>query len=126
MRPKLDGEFYLGNKKCYAIDRDATIEVLIDCEMWPGMAYLSIPMTPEQFIEWQTRANRTGGRLIQDIFPAMKSEVREALVTGITPAEWRAKFGEKGYTVQQLQDFGYNFDEEYLASVTNTDEKNKS
>lgn len=47
-------------------------------------------MTAEQ-IRLYTSENRP---LIQDIFPELSLEDREFLMTGITPEEWAATFGD--------------------------------
>lgn len=39
------------------------------------------------------RMEREPQGLIQDIFPDMKAEDREFLMTGITPAQWNEMFG---------------------------------
>ena len=46
---------------------------------------MDLPITIEQWNEWQMPAGR---RLVQDIFPKLNDAQREFLLTGITPAEW--------------------------------------
>lgn len=36
------------------------------------------------------------GYLIQDAFPMLNADQREFLMTGVTPEEWAATFGEDG------------------------------
>ena len=48
-------------------------------------------MTTEQIAHY-TNANRT--KMIQEIFPELSNEDREFLMTGITPEEWAAAFGD--------------------------------
>jgi hypothetical protein len=42
----------------------------------------------EQLEAWQ------GGELIQNAMPDLSAELREFLMTGITPFEWEENFGE--------------------------------
>ena len=52
--------------------------------------YLDI--TQEQIAEWNAPAEER--RLIQDIFPNLNDDEREFIMTGYTPADWRALHGE--------------------------------
>ena len=52
--------------------------------------YLDI--TQEQIAEWNAPAEKR--RLIQDIFPNLNDDEREFIMTGYTPADWRALHGE--------------------------------
>lgn len=49
---------------------------------------IDLPVTEEQLERWE------GGELIQNVFPNLTPDQREFLMTGITPTEWDAKFGE--------------------------------
>ena len=51
---------------------------------------LDLPVTADQL----TRYDRREG-LVQDIFPELSAEHREFIMTGITPEEWNAIFGEE-------------------------------
>ena len=48
-----------------------------------------INVSSRQIELWQ------GGALIQDVMPDLSDEDREFLMTGITPEEWAAHFGEE-------------------------------
>tara|TARA_Y100000114_G_scaffold21179_1_gene16999 strand:+ start:2609 stop:2818 length:210 start_codon:yes stop_codon:yes gene_type:complete len=52
--------------------------------------YLDI--SQEQIAEWNAPAEER--RLIQDIFPNLNDDEREFIMTGYTPADWRALHGE--------------------------------
>jgi hypothetical protein len=47
-----------------------------------------IPVTEEQLKAWQ------GGMLIQNAMPDLSPDDREFLMTGSTPEEWDAAFGD--------------------------------
>ena len=47
-----------------------------------------IPVTEEQYLEWLE------GKLIQHAMPNISADDREFILTGITPEEWDAAFGE--------------------------------
>lgn len=50
-----------------------------------------LDITIEQYNRWNnTRA------LIQDVFPHLSADDREFILSGITPDEWDAHFGEMG------------------------------
>ena len=53
---------------------------------------MSLPITADEFFEGQYR--RGLGALIQDAFPTLSEDQREFILTGITPEEWDAEFGE--------------------------------
>ena len=46
-----------------------------------------IPCTEDQYVLWQN------GAYIQDAMPNVSAEDREFLISGITPEEWQATFG---------------------------------
>lgn len=48
-----------------------------------------LPCTMQQFATWRN------GALIQDAFPALTSEQREFVLTGLTPQEWAELFGDE-------------------------------
>jgi hypothetical protein len=50
---------------------------------------MELPVTMEQI-----EAYARGVRLIQDAFPTLTPGQREFIMTGITPEEWDAHFGE--------------------------------
>ena len=49
---------------------------------------LDLPITEAQILLWQS------GALIQEAFPHLSADQREFLLSGITPEEWEATFGE--------------------------------
>lgn len=50
---------------------------------------LEVPCTQEQLDAWK------GGMLIQRAMPQVPGELREFLISGITPDEWKQMFGEE-------------------------------
>lgn len=51
---------------------------------------MDLDVTEEQVRQWQE-----GDEVIQVVFPNLKAEEREFLLTGILPDEWKATFGEE-------------------------------
>lgn len=102
----MQNEIRIGRKTLFAIEKDETnVEVLADCNVTGGM--VRIKMSRNQFDRWQSP---TRG-LIQDIFPLLKQELREVLISGQTPAEWNEIFGQENYTKKQLiKEFNYEFE----------------
>lgn len=49
-----------------------------------------IPVTSKELAEWQV-----SGTLVQDAFPHLSEDDREFLLSGITPEEWEASFGQE-------------------------------
>ena len=49
---------------------------------------MDIDITTDQFLSW------IDGSLIQDVMPNISADEREFIMTGITPSEWDAMFGE--------------------------------
>tara|TARA_Y100000385_G_scaffold41313_1_gene38491 strand:- start:70 stop:279 length:210 start_codon:yes stop_codon:yes gene_type:complete len=49
---------------------------------------MELPITNDQIERWQN------GEFIQNAMPDLDDEQREFLMTGITPDEWNANFGE--------------------------------
>ena len=49
---------------------------------------MDIDITTDQFLSW------IDGSLIQDVMPNISADEREFIMTGITPDEWDAMFGE--------------------------------
>lgn len=54
-----------------------------------------IPGVTQERLEqcWRFSSTRTG-KHIQDVFPELSADDREFLMTGVTPEEWTAAFGE--------------------------------
>lgn len=50
---------------------------------------LDLPVTKQQVESWQ------GGAMIQDAMPNLSSDMREFILTGITPSEWKELYGEE-------------------------------
>lgn len=93
-----------GLKKAVVVHRgNGRVEVLVDCDATDD-AYVKIEMTGEQFARYVKR-----NELVQSIFPDLPKEVRETLISGTTPAEWRSMFeeGKPDYTAAELRAFGY-------------------
>ncbi len=104
----LPTEIRKGRKKLYVLLENETIFIVVDCEVTGGM--MKIPMTPAQFEQWQNESN--GLKCIQDILPDMLPELREVLITGMTPAEWQKVFGKKQFAKKTLiSKFFYHFEE---------------
>ena len=51
---------------------------------------MDIPMEEKDFIKAYKKYN--GGALIQDAFPELPNDLREFIVSGITPIEWDNAF----------------------------------
>jgi len=49
---------------------------------------MELPVTKDQIRRWMN------GEFIQNAMPNLNDEQREFLMTGITPDEWNANFGE--------------------------------
>ena len=49
---------------------------------------MELPVTKDQIRHWMN------GEFIQNAMPNLNDEQREFLMTGITPDEWNANFGE--------------------------------
>ena len=49
---------------------------------------MDIDITTDQFLSW------IDGSLIQDVMPDISADEREFIMTGTTPDEWDAMFGE--------------------------------
>lgn len=49
---------------------------------------IDVPCTQAQYDAW------VNGALIQNAMPDVPAELREFLITGITPAEWDLAFGD--------------------------------
>ena len=50
---------------------------------------MDIDVSHEQIAQWE------GGMLIQNAMPNLCEDEREFIMTGITPDEWAAEFGEE-------------------------------
>lgn len=97
-------ELRLGRKVAIVLHKPGgVVEVLVDCDQTDD-AYIKIEMTAETYAAYAMRT-----KTLQTIAPAMPKEVRETLISGTTPAEWRAMFepGLPDYTVEELKAFGY-------------------
>jgi hypothetical protein len=46
----------------------------------------------KRYVQWL----RSKGGLIQDLLPELSHQVREQLISGVTPAEWNRAFGDDG------------------------------
>lgn len=56
--------------------------------MFTGKVHtLDVPCTKEQYEAWRN------GQFIQDAMPNVPAELREFVMTGITPEEWKVVFG---------------------------------
>jgi hypothetical protein len=53
---------------------------------------MELPVTVAEVLEWQISLKP---KLIQDQFPQLSADQREFLLTGSTPEEWDAAFGEQ-------------------------------
>lgn len=51
---------------------------------------MDIPVTEEQLASWEV-----GGKLIQNAMPDLTAEQREFILTGYTPEDWEAMFGNE-------------------------------
>ena len=57
--------------------------------MFTGKSHtFEIDVTQAQLDDWQS------GTLIQEAMPLLSSDAREFLMTGVTPEEWAANFGD--------------------------------
>lgn len=50
---------------------------------------IEISMTFEQYVAWKNKKD-----LVQNIFPEVKPELREVLISGICPECWKKMFGK--------------------------------
>lgn len=50
---------------------------------------LDLNVTPQELAKWKA------GILIQDAMPFLSDDDREFIMTGITPEEWKATFGDE-------------------------------
>ena len=66
--------------------------VTMESKLTGKVNYMDIPVAVERL-----NAYFNGGRkqLIQDCFPELSADQREFLMTGSTPEEWEAVFGEE-------------------------------
>ncbi len=97
-------EFRRGSKKLYWIEANGG-QVLVDCDATGLM--MRIPV-PEDKIE--AIVNRTSN--IQDLLPDMDKAVRETLISGTTPAEWKDMVCGPKLPRAELERLGYDFSEE--------------
>lgn len=64
----------------YIVERKSTLTGRK--RQWP------MPITEQELQRWKD------GELIQDVFPHLTTDEREFIVSGITPDEWDAEFGD--------------------------------
>jgi hypothetical protein len=66
--------------------------VTMESKLTGKVNYMDIPVATERL-----NAYFSGGRkgLIQNWFPELSADQREFLITGSTPEEWEAAFGEE-------------------------------
>jgi hypothetical protein len=76
--------------RSYELDGTIVVQAQGQKGNWKEMTFAC---TREQF-KTGIKAYRAGEH-IQDAFPFLKAEEREFLISGITPAEWKATFGEE-------------------------------
>ncbi len=68
------------------------IEVIRKSPLTGNVNKMYLDISHEQIAEWNAPAEKR--RLIQDIFPNLNDDEREFIMTGYTPADWRALHGE--------------------------------
>ena len=57
--------------------------------MMSGKAHIrDIDITPEQYAQWEC------GAMIQNVAPHLSADDREFIISGTTPEEWAAAFGD--------------------------------
>ena len=66
----------------------------------PGMVYVygTCTVTGNEYgveVDFQSWKAWKDGELAQDAFPALTADQREFLISGTSPAEWNAMFGEE-------------------------------
>jgi hypothetical protein len=49
---------------------------------------MELPVTLDQFSAWRA------GMLAQDAFPNLSADDREFIISGLTPEDWKALYGE--------------------------------
>ena len=68
------------------------VEVIRKSPLTGNVNKMYLDISQEQIAEWNAPAEER--RLIQDIFPNLNDGEREFIMTGYTPADWRALHGE--------------------------------
>ena len=68
------------------------VEVIRKSPLTGNMNKMYLDITQEQIAEWYAPAEKR--RLIQDFFTNLYDDEREFIMTGYTPADWRALHGE--------------------------------
>ena len=68
------------------------VEVIRKSPLTGNVNKMYLDITQEQIAEWNAPAEKR--RLIQDIFSNLNDDEREFIMTGYTPADWRALHGE--------------------------------
>lgn len=96
-------ELRIGRKTAVVVFQpNNRVEILVDCDALPR-AFIKISMSSSQYTAYIERQT-----LLQDIVPELSPEVRETLITGMTPAEWRVAFDLPKHTQAELLALGYN------------------
>lgn len=105
-------EMRLGSRKVYGIvQEDGTVQILADCSLHCE-AVIKFNVPGEAARIYFEQAERPA---VQHLFPDLRPEHREILVTGTSPAEWDQMTGKpmpKTHEefVTQYQPLGYHFD----------------
>lgn len=73
----------------YKLDEPGKVTVTRQSRISGKVNKRTVPATPAQFDAWNA------GALVQDAFPDCTDEDREFILSGITPEEWKATFGEE-------------------------------
>lgn len=84
-------EYYekpIGRRKIYGVpNEDGSYDIVADCTIYPD-AVVRFQVTAKAAASYFTDDPRPA---IQDIFPDLPGDLRELLITGVTPAEWDIK-----------------------------------
>lgn len=55
---------------------------------------LEVDITLDQYVDWQNARDNGSYAFVQDHFPHLSEDIREFLISGVTPDEWDHLFGE--------------------------------
>ena len=69
---------------------ERTVTLSKICSVTDGLYAISV--TIDKYYAWKNRKE-----LIQDVFPELTKEEREFMISGKTPEEWNALFGEPDF-----------------------------
>jgi len=106
-------ELKIGQKTAVVVFQpNNRVEILVDCDALPR-TFIKISMSSAQYTAYLERRS-----LLQDIVPELSPEVRETLITGMTPAEWRVAFDLPKHTHAELRALGYNLSDLATPSFT--------